>query len=167
MRGGEGTQGTEKDLRDLRDLRDRRGGAGADAISCLPPEGGCNELRPSRGEGFTLVEVLVALGVLVGLACAVSGVVAACGAAEERARRDAEAARVVASLYAEARMDAGAEPREVPGEEGRWAVVASGGERVAVAEGDGVALRRRVEAMERREGGGEVAFEVMTEAALP
>lgn len=113
------------------------------------------------------MEVLVALGVLAGLACTVAGVAAACRASEERAARDAEAARVLAGLYAEARMDAGAEPKDVPGAEGGWAVVTSGGERVAVAEGDGTALRRRVEAMERRAGGNEVAFEVMTEASLP
>jgi type II secretory pathway pseudopilin PulG len=113
------------------------------------------------------VEVLVALGVLAGLACTVAGVAAACRASEERAKREAAAARVLAGLYAAARMDAGVEPREVPGEEGRWAVLSEGGERVPVAEGEGGALRRRVEAVERREGGNEVAFEVMTEAALP
>jgi len=106
------------------------------------------------------VEVLVALGILAGLACAVAGAAAACRAAGERARKEAHAGRVLADLYAAARIDGPGAAADVPGEEGRWAVTGTAGERTPAGDGDGGAVRWRVEALERTPGGVVAAFDV-------
>lgn len=129
--------------------------------------GGRDSARGTRAAGFTLVEVLVALGILAGLACAVAGAAAACRAAGERARREADGARVLADLYAAARTEGPGAVAEVPGEEGRWAVVGTGGARTAVGDAGAGAERWRIEAMERTAGGVEAVFDVHGEPEAP
>ena len=61
-------------------------------------------LRSGRA-GFTLVEVLVALAICVGLACAVAATVGVCRRAEASADADAAAAELLPGLYTSAALD--------------------------------------------------------------
>lgn len=120
-----------------------------------------------REAGFTLVEVLGSLGLLLALACAVGGAAAVARLADSRAESLLARARAVAVLQAEARMEGVGTALTVPGAEGAWAV--TGDQRGPWEEWMGgfdaaSAPPRprlwRIEARERKPGGMVASFEM-------
>ena len=61
--------------------------------------------RCPRSRGFTLVEVLIALALCVGLACAVSATIATCRRAEASADAAEQAARLIPTLLTAELLD--------------------------------------------------------------